>query len=218
MFIRRAVPRSAPPAPPRASRPPARADRREHILDAALALFVEKGFEATSVPEVARRARLAAGTIYLYFESKEVLVNALLARSKGDLAARVLAAWRPGEPLEAQFRALHAALGRFALERPLACAFCDLHHHAAYVTAETLAVFEPARRVLDAHLRRGRRERRYRDLPVPALRALFVGPLVGLAKFARTGELALTPALVDHAAEAAWHGLARRSGPSGGRP
>jgi TetR/AcrR family transcriptional regulator, repressor of fatR-cypB operon len=184
-------------------------EREREILDAALDLFVERGYEATSVPEVAKRAGVAAGTIYLYFESKEVLVNALLARIKRDLAKRVLAAHRPKDGLEAQFRALHGAFGRYALEFPRAGAFCDLHHHAGYVTAQTLAVFEPARRAVDAHLREGRKTGRYRDLPVPALRALFIGPLVGLAKFARMGELTLTPALVEEAASAAWAGLAR---------
>jgi AcrR family transcriptional regulator len=201
--------RTAPPAPERPARAPVRPGREGAILDAALALFVERGYEATSVPEVARRAGVAAGTIYLYFDSKEALVNALLARSKRDLAERVLAAWDPRASLEAQFRALHEAFGRFALERPRECAFCDLHHHAGYVAPATLAVFEPARRALDAHLRAGRRAGRYRDLPVPALRALFVGPLVGLSKFARGGELALTEALVEEAASAAWAGLAR---------
>ena len=98
----------------------ANAAKEAAILDAALALFVERGYEATSVPEVARRARVGAGTIYLYFESKEILVNALLSRIKRDLAARVLAAWRPKAPLEAQFRALHGAFGAWALEEPRA--------------------------------------------------------------------------------------------------
>jgi AcrR family transcriptional regulator len=206
------MPRAAPPVPRRPGRPGPRPARESEILDAALDLFVERGYEATSVPEVARRAGVAAGTIYLYFESKEVLVNALLAKIKGELATRVLAAWDPKDALDAQFRALYRAFGGFSIEFPRACAFCDLHHHAGYVTPETLAVFEPARRVVDAHLRRGRRAGRYRDLPVPALRALFIGPLVGLAKFARLGELVLTPALVDEAASAAWAGIARPRG------
>ena len=202
-----------PRAPAAAPAPPSLfsdlSPREAAILEAALDLFVERGFEATSVPEVAQRAGVAAGTIYLYFASKEALVNALLARIKGALAARLLTAWRPDAPLEEQFAGLHGAFGRWLLEHPRAGAFCDLHHHAAYVTPQTLAVFEPARVVVDAHLRRGRRLRRYRDLPVPALRALLIGPLVGLAKFARLGELALTPALVEQAGQAAWAGLSR---------
>jgi TetR/AcrR family transcriptional regulator, repressor of fatR-cypB operon len=203
-----AVPRVAAPilrSAPAADRPL----REATILDAALDLFVERGYEATSVPEVARRARIAAGTIYLYFDSKEALVNALLARIKAGLAARVVAAYDETAPLESQFRALHEAFARWVLEEPRACGFCDLHHHAAYVKAETLASFEPAKRVIDTHLRAGRRARVYRDVPIPALRAFLIGPLSGLAKFSRLGELKLTPALVEEAADVAWAGIAR---------
>src|SRR5688500_1378256 len=99
------------------------ASRQSEILRAALDLFVERGYEATSVPRVARRAGVAAGTIYLYFASKEALVNALLARIKGALASRLLAAWRPDVPLAEQFAALHGAFGRWVLEQPRASAF-----------------------------------------------------------------------------------------------
>jgi TetR/AcrR family transcriptional regulator, repressor of fatR-cypB operon len=185
--------------------------RRDSILDAALDLFVERGFEATSVPEVARRARIAAGTIYLYFASKEALVNAVLARIKTTLAERLTAAIDPAAPLERQFRAICATFGSWAIEEPRACGFSDLHHHAPYVTQETLAAFDPARKAIDAHLRAGRDAGIYRDLPVPALRAFLVGPLVGLVKFERLGELRLTPALVEEAADVAWAGIARKS-------
>jgi AcrR family transcriptional regulator len=213
MFIRpaeaamsRAPTLSAPPGSSLFSDLPA---KEASILDAALDLFVERGYEATSVPEVAQRAGVAAGTIYLYFASKEALVNVLLARIKGALAGRLLAAADPSAPLDREFADLHRAFGSWLLEHPRAVAFCDLHHHAAYVTAETTAVFEPARQAVDAHLERGRGAGVYRDLPAPALRAFFVGPLVGLAKFGRLGEVPLTPALVEEAAGAAWAGLAR---------
>jgi AcrR family transcriptional regulator len=187
-------------------------EREATLLRAALDLFVERGYGATTVPSVARRAGVAAGTIYLYFDSKDALVNALLVRLKGVLGARIVAASRPKAGLRAQFRAIHAAFGRFVIEHPRACHFCDLHHHAAYVTPATLAAFEPAMRVIDAHLLAGKREGRYRDLPVPALRALLIGPLWALVKFARTGEIALTPALVSQAEQAAWAGLSRPRG------
>jgi AcrR family transcriptional regulator len=183
--------------------------REASILRAALDLFVERGYGATSVPSVAKRAGVAAGTIYLYFESKDALVNALLVRIKAALGARVVTSLRSGDALRSQFRAIHGAFGRWVIEHPRASHFCDLHHHASYVTAATLAAFEPAMRAIDAHLHAGRREGRYRNLPVPALRALLIGPLWGLVKFARMGELALTPALVAQAEEAAWSGLAR---------
>lgn len=45
--------------------------RREEILTAAIKVFGKKGFAATCVGDVAEAAKLAKGTVYLYFESKE---------------------------------------------------------------------------------------------------------------------------------------------------
>ncbi len=62
--------------------PPKRARRKEarpgELIDAALSLFVEKGFAATRVEEVAARAGVSKGTLFLYFPSKEELFKALV--------------------------------------------------------------------------------------------------------------------------------------------
>jgi len=59
-----------------------RARRKEarpgELLDAALTLFVEKGFAATRVEEVAALAGVSKGTLFLYFPSKEELFKALV--------------------------------------------------------------------------------------------------------------------------------------------
>src|SRR5215475_9587602 len=44
---------------------------RTRIVNAALALFQEKGFDATTTKSIARRARVAEGTVFNYFETKE---------------------------------------------------------------------------------------------------------------------------------------------------
>ncbi len=54
------------------------AERRKAILDAALDEFAERGFEAARLDDVAKRAGIAKGTIYLYFRDKEALFQELL--------------------------------------------------------------------------------------------------------------------------------------------
>ncbi|MDD5028397.1 MAG: TetR/AcrR family transcriptional regulator [Rhodoferax sp.] len=64
------------PAPVRRAR---RKDARPgELLAAALDLFVEKGFAATRVEEVAHRAGVSKGTLFLYFPSKEELFKAVV--------------------------------------------------------------------------------------------------------------------------------------------
>jgi AcrR family transcriptional regulator len=73
---------------------PARWRRRKHarpqeILEAALAVFAEKGFAAARMDEIARRARVSKGTIYLYFPSKEAVFKALLQEMIGPQLSRL---------------------------------------------------------------------------------------------------------------------------------
>jgi len=63
--------------------PPHKRERRKQarpgeLLDAALDLFVEKGFAATRSEEVAARAGVSKGTLFLYFPSKEELFKAVV--------------------------------------------------------------------------------------------------------------------------------------------
>lgn len=60
---------------------------REALLDAALALFAGRGFEATSVEEIATRARIAVGGFYSHFRSKRQVLLVLMDRLVGELAA-----------------------------------------------------------------------------------------------------------------------------------
>ena len=62
--------------------------RPQELLDAALALFVQKGFAATRAEEVAALAGVSKGTLYLYYPSKEELLKAVIAHY---LSARIAA-------------------------------------------------------------------------------------------------------------------------------
>jgi AcrR family transcriptional regulator len=71
--------------------------RPQELLAAALDLFVEKGFAATRAEDVAQRAGVSKGTLYLYYPSKEELFKAVIAQSLGSriaATAQQVDAWR----------------------------------------------------------------------------------------------------------------------------
>lgn len=57
-----------------------KARMRDDILDAAMRVFVDKGYHATSVSSVAEAAGLAKGTLYIYFKSKDAMTKAIVDR------------------------------------------------------------------------------------------------------------------------------------------
>ncbi|MDH7793965.1 MULTISPECIES: TetR/AcrR family transcriptional regulator [unclassified Beijerinckia] len=59
-------------------------ERRQHILDAAGACFARKGFHQTTMSDICREAGVSAGALYLYFKSKETLIEGLVARDRDE--------------------------------------------------------------------------------------------------------------------------------------
>jgi AcrR family transcriptional regulator len=64
--------------------------RPDEVLDAAMELFIEKGFASTRVEDIARRAGLSKGTVYLYFPSKEAVLEGLVRRAIVPIADTAL--------------------------------------------------------------------------------------------------------------------------------
>jgi len=63
--------------------------RRRAILEAAKEVFLEKGFEASRMEDIAERCELGKGTIYFYFRNKEELYLALLQEGVNELFERI---------------------------------------------------------------------------------------------------------------------------------
>jgi AcrR family transcriptional regulator len=74
-----------------------RGARRQRLLDAALTLFVEHGFHATSVEDIVAAARTSKSAFYEHFETKEDCCRLLLEEEGGALIASVQAAAAAGE-------------------------------------------------------------------------------------------------------------------------
>ena len=103
-----------PPAEPKFRR---RADARpDEILDAATGLFLEQGYAHTSVAQIAKAAGLSKGAVYLYFPSKQAVLEGLVARAIQPVSTQVLAevAAHPGSVRDVVTHVLHMMARRLA--------------------------------------------------------------------------------------------------------
>ena len=69
--------------------PAADSAKRRQILDGARRVFLSAGFDGASMGEIAKAARVSKGTLYVYFDSKEALFEALTLEEKAGLAEAV---------------------------------------------------------------------------------------------------------------------------------
>ncbi|MEU5860720.1 MULTISPECIES: TetR/AcrR family transcriptional regulator [unclassified Nonomuraea] len=70
----------------------AASERRDHLVKLAAELFARKGFQATTVREIADEAGILSGSLYHHFDSKETIVDEVLSTFLDDLIARYRAA------------------------------------------------------------------------------------------------------------------------------
>lgn len=67
-------------------------ERRQELLDTAIQIFCEKGYEKTSISDIAKAAGVAQGLCYRYFPSKEALFDCAIGQYAKTLAGRLLPA------------------------------------------------------------------------------------------------------------------------------
>ncbi|GAC1351361.1 MAG: TetR/AcrR family transcriptional regulator [Polyangiales bacterium] len=184
-------------------------DKREAILAAALWLFAERGFHGTAVPLVAERAKVGAGTVYRYFDSKEALVNALFQRWKQELARTLMADFPLETSTRRQFHEYWRRMCRFAQSEPQAFAFLELHHHEPYLDDESRRIESTLIASARMLLERGQQELAIKPILPEVLGAIVHGALIGVFKASRLGVLELTDESLSLAEECAWEAIRR---------
>ncbi len=182
-------------------------DKREAILAAALELFVERGFHGTTVPEMAERAGVGAGTIYRHFASKEAVVNELYRGHKQLLTARVLRDFPVDAAAREQFKALWHRMAGYAVDEPLGFAFLELHNHRSYLDADSLAIEARIREFGIGFLAAAQRRGEVRDADPMVLIGIVMGAFIGLVRFAGECKLTLDEAAWRTAEQCVWEAI-----------
>jgi len=166
---------------------PARQRRKEtrpqELLDAALALFVEKGFAATRTEQVAQRAGVSKGTLYLYYPSKEDLFKAVVRQNLSGLIAEGLEAVEQyeggtSELLTYLMQTWWARIGNTdagAIHKIIIAEVRNFPDIAAFYTAE---VIEPAQRLFCNAVQRGIDRGEFRALPVADVAHALIAPMI----------------------------------------
>ncbi len=121
-------------------------ETRSRILEAALAVFRERGFERATMREIAAEAGVAVGAAYYYFDSKDAIVMAFYGRSQGEMHASIEAGLDDAKTLEARLRVIIATkMEYFAPNRKLLAALTahiDPEHPLSPFSEETAPIRE----------------------------------------------------------------------------
>jgi AcrR family transcriptional regulator len=179
-------------------------DKRDAILEAALHLFVERGYHGTAVPTIADRAGVAAGTIYHHFASKEELVNAVFRLWKERIAREVHTNFPAAAPPREQFHAMWNQMAAFALANPEAFSFLEFHHHASYLDAENKALDAGLKQFAALVIGHAQSSGIIRPMEPVLLMELVFGAFNGMMRAHYEGRIVLDDARIAAAEAACW--------------
>jgi AcrR family transcriptional regulator len=182
--VSKLMPSSPSPSPrPRQRR---KETRPQELLDAALELFVEKGFAAARSEEVARRAGVSKGTLYLYYPSKEELFKAVVRQKLTQLIAE-------GQDLVGSFEGstsdllrllVHIWWERFGntpaagIHKVVIAEVRNFPELAQFYVDEVIA---PADRLFSSTVERGIQRGEFRALPVHDVAHALMAPMIFMA-------------------------------------
>ena len=127
--------------------PPKSEETRARILEAALKLFRERGFDEATMRDIANEASVATGAAYYYFPSKEAIVMAFYRQASADMQPKIETALEKQSGLEARLRALiEVKLTHFAPNRGVLHALlrsgADPRHPLSPFSADTKEIRE----------------------------------------------------------------------------
>ena len=157
--------------------------RPDEVLDAALVLFIERGFAATRVEDIATQAGLSKGAVYLYFPSKEAILEGLVKRAVLPVANSALGVIQnySGDPRPVIATALKLVAGRLsdpkliAIPRLLIREMINFPELAEMYRREVIDRVVPA---IETLVRNGMRDGYFRPLdPEMTLRSI-IGPVI----------------------------------------
>jgi AcrR family transcriptional regulator len=203
------------------------AERPSEILDAALEVFAESGLAGARVEDIAARAGISKGTVYLYFTGKEDLfreaIRDRVARTVEGLAAAGSAKLAP-ERLRGFIHAYWMHLRRPHFASMYRLIMAELHNFPELTRFYADEVSGKVSRVLAALIEQGVESGHFRDVEPLAASRMIVSLLVQHAVWASRRELFThvgdrsDAALVAEIEEFVWHALGGREDAHGRLP
>ncbi|GLS90575.1 TetR family transcriptional regulator [Psychromonas marina] len=179
--------------------------KRNNILAAAEQLLAERGFYGLSMKVLADKAGIAAGTIYRYFDNKEMLMAELHQHITQEAAQTAFQGWSEQHSEKQKYDILWRNVFDAVRANPQRLAVMDMLYCMPHINQRNTDLLQD-----DAFLpfieffKKGIDEKRFHDWPIAALTALSFDSSINLAKKVLQERLEITEQLLTQVCDASW--------------
>jgi len=190
----------------------AKPDKREEILAAAQELMADQGFHGAPMAMIASRAKVAAGTIYCYFESRDILIKELYCEIEQRISVALHENYTTEWPIRERFIHFSSKLLRYFTTYPLDFSYVEQFHNSPYGAEYRRDKILCNPEGCDDYrelFSQGVAQQVIKDLPLAVLFALAFGPLVAVMRDHLQNVVVLDDELNGQIAAACWDAIKR---------
>lgn len=188
--------------------PKAKDDKKvERIYKATLRLVLKNGFSGLRMGDVAKEAKIATGTLYIYFKDKHQLINELYLHLKKKSVTYFVRQEDTELPIKKAFDAIWKKFFFQSLQNPEEMAFIEQYCRSPFmetkVKNEAYALLGPIYALLD----RGKKEQLIKSIDNELLIAQISGPIAELVKLHQASVIEASNQVVNTALQMAWDSI-----------
>lgn len=181
--------------------------KTEHIFRATLQLVNEKGVAGITMGEIARAANIATGTLYIYFKSKDELINALFTECRKAAVDIYFMDYEESDPFKKGFKVIWLNLLKFRTEHFEEAVFMDQCYHSPFITETTKEITKKLTQPLHKLVARGKEEGFLKEADSFVLLTYVVGGINEFVKHSIYSNKKITKPLIEQMFNICWDGI-----------
>ena len=188
------------------ARPSRKTEIQEKIFNAAFELMANGGLQQSPMSKLAAQAQVSVGTIYLYFPSKERLIEALFEHLQTEMEQAVLLGYRADADFRARFKKLFLNMCDYYYNHRNHFFFMDMT--ISSVASHGLEAFSPkVQKVFRSFYEEGIKNQILRDINFENLLSIIHGPIVSIFKKHHNGRIKITTDNLVELQECIWNAI-----------
>lgn len=179
----------------------------DQIFKATLSIVSREGFSGLRMGDVAKEAKIATGTLYIYFKDKQSLINALYLYLKQAMASQYIFKEDLDKPYKSSFDTIWKKYFYTTIENPEASAFIEQYYRSPFFNKRSKdQAYQSLQPIYDL-LERGKKEKLIKNIDSDLLMAQLNGPILDMVKMHQSGSLKINSQTVNHALQMAWDAI-----------
>ncbi|MEO5594814.1 MAG: TetR/AcrR family transcriptional regulator [Chitinophagaceae bacterium] len=179
----------------------------QQIFAATLRLVVQTGVAGITMRQIAKEAKMATGTLYIYFKDKEELINHLYASCRASSVNTYFKGYNDAIPFKEGCKIIWNNILNHRLENFDESVFMEQCYHSPFISASTREMSQQLLKPLFKLIDGGKEKKILKDLDTTMLLIFMMGSINGIIKYVNYHKKKITAEMIKNGFVICWDGL-----------